>query len=630
MTPRCLAPICAVLALGFVSGTTCGQDGKKMVVEFSTSSEKVAGNVADLAIRPNTGQAFYLFITNNSGNSRDVDISIGDPAMKTIYAQAKLPVKEKEPVRVIFVKPAPPMPPAGAAPPAAPAPVPMPMPMAPPPGVELKSDYNTMKSKLEFTIRVRVTYTVDGNKTVEDNDFAVGSRAPNTYIKANKVTYKKKGKDNQLTFDFLPDKLSGTEPCPVELQFPLQTGLDVARLGEGVYKRNVAADAKSVILYSKNLPTVGESGGNGTVNVTIDGVPRAYVYRPNFFTGTDGAEGKVDEQQTEKIRFMEASKNEVPTTIFSRPGTVPIRVETDLAPATALIQLKIRRLPDKEEVETIVKKAAREERIWFEPAGPEGIILCTSKVNDWVIPLDARDFRGRYELLAELINPANKMKPLSDSMARTLVIDDTKPEIQKIVVLPNRPKDVDPPRHVRTEPLPVHVTAHDPESGIVKVVVFLGKAAPDGKIPETAVEATAPMVEGEPWVAQLPLPMGAKGAQEVTAVAINAVGMSETGSQKIQLLDPPTGGTIKGTVSLSEGGKVLVGVAVKLLDGEGKEKGAAKTDKDGIFEMKDVAPGTYKIAAAKPDSGIGTKGAESVTVKAGEVSKVKIILGRKP
>ena len=97
------------------------------------------------------------------------------------------------------------------------------------------------------------------------------------------------------------------------------------------------------------------------------------------------------------------------------------------------------------------------------------------------------------------------------------------------------------------------------------------------------------------------------------------------------MLDPPATGVIKGTVSLSKGGKALPGITVVLKDAEGKEKASAKTDKDtGVFEMKDVPPGTYKVSASRPDSGIGTKGAESVTVKAGETEKVRIILSRKP
>jgi Carboxypeptidase regulatory-like domain len=640
MTQRWLAPICAVLALGIGSGMARGQAVNKMVVAFSTEPDKVAGNLADLEMRPNYGQTLYLFITNNSANTRETDITITDGDGKKTYATTKQSIKEAGrvgPVRITFAKPPATPPPAGA--PAVP-PMPMPMPMGPPvpPGIELASKYDNKKFRSEFSLKVHVEYVDNEMKTIkEDTTYSISVRQPTDYVKKEKVAYRnKKDVGNQLTLDFKSEAFPGGPACPVELVFPPQTGLNVGRLGEGVYKRTLTADPKPVRLYSKNLPYIGTTGTKARVYVNIDGVPRAYVYRPNLYTETEVGKEEtiVDPQDKPEIRFMEAAKLEVAETIYSRPGIVPIRVEADAAPQGAIIQLKVRRKPGDEVVDTIVKEGVRQDQIWFEPAGPDGSMLITTKVGDWVIPLDVRDYRGRYELLAQLIDPADKDAPddKKPSMPATLIVDDTRPEIRSITVQPENLKKVNPPEHVRTVPLPVEIRAVDPESGIAKVVVFLGKAPPDGKLPETAVEATLPKGGGDVWLAQLPLPMGAKGLQEVTAVVVNNVGILEVSSQKVQLIEPPLGGTIRGTVSMTPGGKVLNGVTVKLLDGEGKEKASATTDekKNGVFEMKDVPPGTYKVVAGKPDSGVGTKGAETVTVKAGEVSKVRITLGRKP
>jgi Carboxypeptidase regulatory-like domain len=636
MNQRWLAPICAVLALGTVSAIRA-QDNK-MPVAFSSSPDSLTP-LNDLAIRPNQSRPLYLFITNKSTNDRDTDISITDADGKTIYAHAKILLKDSAaPVRVKFVKPPPPMPPAGAAP-APPAPMPMPMVPPPPPGEELKPQYDAVKHHLEFKMVVRVGYEDNDKKRItETTSYIIYALQPSTYTKVTKIGYRNKDRQNLLTLDMESNKMIGPTPCPVDLVFPPQPGLNVNRLGEGVYHRLIAADNKSVNLYSKNLPISGAGGDKGRVYLTVDGVPRAFVYRPKLDTETEPGQDPpiVDPQSKAEIRFMLATKDEPSKVIFARPGIVPIRVEADLAQPGSLIQMKILRLPEKKvEVDSITRLAVREERIWLEPAAPEGVVLVTAKLGDWVIPVDARDYRGQYQLVAELIDPAGKTEAekLQDSTSSVLAIDDTKPEIIKITARPLNPKNADPPRHVRTEPLPLEIDANDPESGIAKVVVFLGKPAPDGKIPETAVEALPPKTETGPWLAQLPLPMGLKGGMyEVTAVAVNGVGMTEVGSQKIQLIDPPLGGTIRGTVSLTPGGQALNGIAVRLIDGEGKEKGSAKTDqkKNGIFEMTDVPPGTYKVVAAKPDSGVGTKGAETVTVKAGEVTKVKILLGRRP
>jgi hypothetical protein len=340
---------------------------------------------------------------------------------------------------------------------------------------------------------------------------------------------------------------------------------------------------------------------------------------------------KVDQQIDPAIRYMEASKIQTAETVYVRPGIVPIRVEVDAPGAGATIRLEMKRVSGPEIVQSVVRSTVRESRAWLEPAAPDGSMLITTMLGDWVIPLDVRDYRGRYELTAILVNPEKPQNPYA-KFSGTFVVDDTKPEEVSVVALPDRPKKEDPPRHIRTLPLPVKITASDPESKIVKVVVFLGKPTPDGKIPEGAVEAKQPDAVGEPstWVAQVPLPMGAKGVQEVTAVATNAVGLTEVGAQKIQLLDPPLGGTIRGIVALRPGGKALVGVTLTLKDSEGKDKGSAKTQANGIFEMKDVLPGTYKLFAARPDSGIGTRALETVTVKAGETTTVRMVLNRKP
>ncbi|MDB5295202.1 MAG: hypothetical protein JWO31_1185 [Phycisphaerales bacterium] len=105
-------------------------------------------------------------------------------------------------------------------------------------------------------------------------------------------------------------------------------------------------------------------------------------------------------------------------------------------------------------------------------------------------------------------------------------------------------------------------------------------------------------------------------------------------------------GTITGTVKGVEGAKPGK-VSVKLLPPGGGKKGEPKaepkadkpapgekkgrpapiaettTDDDGKFNLKDVAPGEYRIAAGERGAAMGT---ERVTVKAGEETKVEITL----
>ena len=626
MTPRWLAPICALLALGTISPDSRAKNGD-LVVQFSTDPDKPVGNLPNLDVRANTARKFYLFITNNSGNDRDAIVQLTDAAGKTVYAVKQLKLDEKKATRIAFAKPPAPMPPPGAAAPPAVPPMPVAKVPPPPPGAELIS------SESRFVFRVRIFDDRDKDKPSEDVEYAVVVPQPVTYVKpvTQTPTYFKKGQTNQLTVEMKTEGLIGTLPCPVELSFPPQAGLKAEALREGVYKQSLSNQKTTVRLYAKNLPLVGESGPNGYVYIAVDGVPRSYVYRPKLHTETGDAPAVVDPQTEPAIRYMEASKIQTADTIYVRPGIVPIRVEADAAPLGASIQLNLKRISEPEVVQSISRPSIRDQRAWLEPAAPDGSILVTTVMGDWVIPLDVRDYRGRYELRAILVNPSDRQKPFADFKG-TLAVDDTKPEEVSVVVLPDRPAKVDPPQHIRTLPLPVKVVARDPESKIVKVVVYLGKPTPDGKVPEAAVEAKQPDPAANPstWLAQVPLPMGAKGLQDVTAVATNAVGLSEASTQRIQLLDPPTTGTIRGTVSLRAGGKALTDVGLILRDADGKDKGVAKTNEKGIFEIKEVPPGTYKLFAARPDSGVGTRAVETVTVHAGEISIVRMILSRRP
>src|SRR5262249_18362662 len=151
----------------------------------------------------------------------------------------------------------------------------------------------------------------------------------------------------------------------------------------------------------------------------------------------------------------------------------------------------------------------------------------------------------------------------------------------------------------------------------------VGLPTPDGKLPEGAVliPAAETLRGSGVWVAQMPVAPDQKGATiNLTAVATNGVGLPAAVSQKVQLIDPPTGGTIKGIVRLGEYGRPQEGIKVTLKDADNKDKATTMTGKKGEFKFEDVAPGSYKVVAERPDAGVGTKGQEMVQVHAGKVA----------
>jgi hypothetical protein len=675
MSARWLAVFFALAALvGSVEQVRAENGDLKF--EFSTDPKGPKEKFGDLFVRPNTGQAYYLFLRNTSGGPRDVTVQLLAADGKTVLASAALQDVPRDldgtkAVRVTLTPPPKPMPPAGAAPPApmpataAGAPMANPMTPPPPPGEELKLQPNPkVAGRLDsifyiraFDDRAKDKPANERDKPSENVTVLVSIRQPTDYVKPDpekKILYVKTGDSNELSVSMKSSSdFGGADPCPVDLVFPVQRHINAKAMREGVFRKTIKSANEPIKLYAKNMPVRGPATALGTFYINIDGVPRAYVYQHAFTSNTEAKGSEVTEFAPNAIRVFEHDKTEGfcvddprPPVLMTRPRMLPLRVEPDTTVADSTIDVSI--LPERsaEPVDRFTRVTPREQRIWLEAPNGEGGVFVTTRMGDWVLPLDLRDLRGRYTLRAALM-PHDKTQDPLVFVNRTLVVDDTKPEKVTLEVLPGRTPDKNPPEHLRTKPLPVRIKAEDPESGISRVVVFFGKVGPDGKLPEAIAEATSE--DGITWVADVPLPAPPPPAPppppgtpilppppkiaDVTCIAVNGVGiMSEPVSMRIQLLDPPTGGIIKGTVRLSKYGKPLTEVKVLMIDTiDGKEKGATKTDeKTGQFVFNNVFPGSYRLVSARPDAGVGTKGFEDVEVHAGEEKTVTIILTRRP
>ena len=74
---------------------------------------------------------------------------------------------------------------------------------------------------------------------------------------------------------------------------------------------------------------------------------------------------------------------------------------------------------------------------------------------------------------------------------------------------------------------------------------------------------------------------------------------------RIELVEP-LGGTLELTVL--RGGRPQPDTPVTLVDADGKEKGAGKTDKKGVIRFTNLPPGVYKASALKEDASYGLAG----------------------
>ena len=624
-----------------------GQDREKIFV-FSSDPDKLVDPKADLDVRPNTGQEFYLFVKNPTDDDRELTVELRGPTGSNLVARQKVPIPRGQYARVRFAKPAPQ--PAPAVPPALPAPTPKaenapPLPPPPPPGTELK---RAEKGGYRFMLRLldeKGRPLLDDNKKPYEREVTLAVRPPGGYVDTPVIKLTRSETARRLDVTVTSSKtFRGSEPCVVELVFPPQPGLLVEKLRAGVYRRTITKAEQTVRLVADNLPVVEGAEERVRFYVNIDGVPRAFIFEPDFRRPTEAGLlrpvtalgvrlGKPDMPRPKGERSVplpivpEGTRLEV----FARPvDKFPVRVEVDNPKVDTTLRLRIDRVGDgtfSEPDETTAPMPPYEEHVWLEPSGPGESFLVNTRVSDWVIGVDTRDLRGRHDLEALARTPA---KPNDEqAIARAvLVLDDTPPES---VAFGRMPK-----QHIKGRPLPVLAVAYDPESPIKGAVFFLGKLGPDGKLAPTAVKAEGRVVPGKTrgtWVAtaELPLAPDAKGPVEVGVLFTNEVDLVTAGTQTVILIDPPpppTLGVIEGRVEL--GGRGQPGLNVILRDADGKDKAAAGTDATGAFKFERVPPGLYRVVTSKPDSGVGTRGETPVTVEAGKVSKATIALTRRP
>ena len=198
-----------------------------------------------------------------------------------------------------------------------------------------------------------------------------------------------------------------------------------------------------------------------------------------------------------------------------------------------------------------------------------------------------------------------------------MALDNSPPEHVKLVDFPEK--------LARGAELPVKATGFDPDSDIKEVVFYVGRPGPDGNAPPTAVKAPGKLIDKDKhiWAAALAAPTDQKGKMDVTAQFVNGANLSATDTVTIQLVDPtpptgagagPKGGSVEGTVA--EGGRGQPGLEVRLLDDKGAVKDAVKTDAAGKYLFKDVAAGSYNVAATKTTD--STKGESAVQVLDGQ------------
>jgi len=385
--------------------------------------------------------------------------------------------------------------------------------------------------------------------------------------------------------------------------------------------------------YEQTLPTKANAAAGLFGGVTGDkesyevlfgaeGLRRVFTYLPSQVGKP--SENVLVPTSTTKVHLFAVGRTEV-TPALTPAVKLPIRIEVDKPEPGTTLRLITRSPAGPTEApseETVVLGTAHDEQIWVETSGPNGGIAVASRVREWVRELDLSAFRGKVEV--EAIYGADAASSTKSSML--VIVDDTAPPVEQ-VVFGEFPKE-----QVKGTPLPVRVTATDPETAIGKVAFFLGKPGEDGKLPAGAVPVSATLVtekNSASWRAELILPPDVKkGPMPISVIVVNEAGLSTIKTQEIVLVDPPApSGSIAGKVLYGERPQPKLEVA--LSDAEGKVKVVAVTNDKGEFKFSNLAPGKYVVSAVRKDSGVGSKGSSEVQVEnKKEPTKTTIVLTR--
>ncbi|MCE9532913.1 MAG: carboxypeptidase-like regulatory domain-containing protein [Planctomycetes bacterium] len=590
---------------------------------FSNDPDSVQDPKSVLAARPNTPESRYLFVRNPKGDKATYIIEMRDSKGRAILASGKIELEKNQQARVKLEKTPPPPPPKTAAPVAVAPPAPPAVPAPePPPGFEIKRDADGQYRFLLRLLDEQGKPVLDNDKKPIESRVPVELRQPFSYIEEPSITITRDNDVSKLDVSVKSSKAFSGPPAVLDLVFPPQKALAEALRG-GAYRRFIKGPEQTVKLQANDLPIASGMEERVRFSISVDGFARAFIYEPDFRRPSDRA--LLTLVRTPAVRVMPAGSDRPVLTIAAKPANkFPVKIEVDNAPIGSKLSVRIDRSGSgtfAEADEVTYLPSTREERVFLDPKPDDESIVVNFAVSDWVHQLDLQALRGKHEIQGVLEYELNGKKD-DAKFSFFLILDDTPPTALQFGKLPER--------HVKGTPLKLNATATETETTITQAVFFLGKPGPDGKLPDVKVEGD--LVDGKlgVWSGDLPIP-DKKGMIEVGVQFVNETGIVAVRTQKIELIDPPpppTTGILEGTIEL--GGRGQPAVPVTIRDNEGKEKGAAVTNDKGVFKVENLLPGAYRVFAAKPDSGVGTRGAAPAQIDAGKTTKVTVTLSRRP
>jgi hypothetical protein len=557
-------------------------------------------------LRPNVEETLYLYVNNPTGrNFGQLTVVLASgPEDADEFARATVPVAANQIVRVLPPKPAPP-----------PVPAPAGAKPAPPPSTPL-----TKEKKLYLSL------LGPNNQVLDRVPLPVRARTPSEYVAPTATFVGEPGSARNRLEVTLRDRLRDGRPFTgpaAKVHLNVSPALAPDLVPESVHAgtfQGVLPPGGSARLVASNLSFLGTEP-RGVFGVSVDGYDNAFLFR--FQTS-----GGLTTPQLEGEPLLRFGGLNPIYAIPGKPCLIPLEVDNPPS-EDVVVEFAINRTNTDDEKDFVPSPHVgdRNRSVAARWDGAAGGLVFTTSVHYWVEDLDTAGMTGSRRLRLQLLDKTGKQvlkgdKPIPPVYG-TIVLDDTPPEDVRLGALD---------KAVRNRAMDVAAVGFDPESGIKRVLFFLGDPpAADGKpAPNSRVVVGVPPVkDGAPYTGKLLMP-DRTGRVQVGVRFINNVGLPTDVTGEVEVVDPPpkpTTGAVKVTVVQGVPPRPQPGMAVELRDAANKViLNSGDADEKGEYTFKDVAPGKYNVYSSRPRD--FSKALKPVTVEAGATKEVTLELKR--
>jgi hypothetical protein len=547
---------------------------------LSTDPNSPKDPVSELALRPGKNRLkYYLYIRNPTDKPQMVSVELLDNGAPLEGGLARLaePLKPNETRRIDFGK------------------------QEPPADKPLKD----IQAKLQIRLRDSAT-----NNILDTKEIPVRVATPRDYVEVTDIQYDPGAAGNNRLQVKVRAKRDIPDPgCEVKLVLPPDRipGYTPPPKEENATVVLTKKDEEKE-LFAAGIQLAQGANPNGFVYLTVDGVPRAFIFKTTF--NPAGGVARPDRFDAPDIRIQ-------PLPAYARPSKnyeVTVNVDNPPDGATILLELARKDGSGAGRVEREAKPSrpeARDQHLGFNAQSADGALLFEAQIRDWVISLDTSDIAGERELRASLRVGQDR---IIGADSRALTLDNTAPINLKLV-------DAQPMGNGLVE---VTLTGEDPESGVQKVKFHLGQVS--DKKPPTNPPLAESDFDNDKKSLTKKVPVAQIGDVDLTAEFVNGVGMSAYLPIKVTMAanaggnggngGPNKPGSISGLVDLN--GLRQPRAKVTLTGDKDKLKGpiTVNADAKGNFKFPQVPPGTYRVSAVTEEG--KAKGQITVTVESGE------------